>query len=98
MHVDGGPLPVNFNWLPFGRWFHLHLTLAVPNSGTTYLMARAGGGASAGATKGRLAEVLLWGTVLTPQEVRPLYVLIELNSDSGGRAAHARFVTPAQSL
>jgi len=25
MYVDGAPLTVNFNWLPFGRWFHLHL-------------------------------------------------------------------------
>jgi hypothetical protein len=25
MYVDGDPLTVNFSWLPFGRWFHLHL-------------------------------------------------------------------------
>jgi cell division protein FtsB len=25
MYVDGAPLTVNFNWLPYGRWFHLHL-------------------------------------------------------------------------
>jgi hypothetical protein len=62
---DGVGGPLDYTWLPRGRWFHWHLEAKAPFSDNLNLFSRTfAGTAPSHSVKGMIAEVHLWDRAL----------------------------------